>query len=311
MKICIVTVTYNSRSVLRNHNMRNSQVCGIVISFHPSFQILKNIDLLSEQVGHMVVVDNSPDSAAVNVLSDLARMETCTVIHNHKNLGIATALNIGIRQAISMGFPWVITFDQDSQIRDGYIGEMLSAYREAVPHTKVGILFPRYEDARLCIVLPTHRNTNGDVVACMTSGSMMQAETFQACGPMEDAFFIDYVDLEYCLRMRAAGFKVIECPKAILAHSLGHITQHKIFNKNFYTTNHNAKRRYYITRNRLVLMRRYFSKDREWAIAEFKGMAFETVKILLAEQDKASKVRYMVRGIYDAIFNRLGPRVPL
>ena len=131
------------------------------------------------------------------------------------------------------------------------------------------------------------------------------------CGTMEDAFFIDYVDLEYCLRMRAAGFKVIECPKAILAHSLGHITQHKIFNKNFYTTNHNAKRRYYITRNRLVLMRRYFSKDREWAIAEFKGMAFETVKILLAEQDKASKVRYMVRGIYDAIFNRLGPRVPL
>ncbi|MHB8304114.1 MAG: glycosyltransferase family 2 protein [Acidobacteriaceae bacterium] len=291
--------------------MRNVLVCGVVISYCPSSQILKNVEVLSREVGHVVVVDNTPDPGSVDVLSNLEYLESCTVIRNHNNLGIATALNIGIRHAIAMGFLWIVTFDQDSQVRDGYIEEMLSAYWEAATHTKVGILFPRYEDARLGIVLPTHRNTNGDVVACMTSGSMMQAETFQACGPMEDAFFIDYVDLEYCLRMRAAGLKVIECPKAILAHSLGRITQHIIFGKKYTTTNHSAKRRYYITRNRLILIRRYFSKDREWALADFTGMVKETAKIFLAEQDKVSKTRYMVRAIWDAIFNRLGQRVPL
>lgn len=293
------------------NNMRNPLVCGVLISFHPSSQILKNVEVLSWQVGHVVVIDNTPDSGAVNVLSDLERLETCTVIRNRKNLGIATALNIGIRQAISQGFPWIITFDQDSQIRDGYIKEMLSAYREAARHTQVGMLCPRYEDARLGIVFPTPRNANGDVFGCMTSGSMIQAETFQALGPMEDAFFIDYVDYEYCLRMRAAGFKIIECPKAILVHSLGRITRHKIFGKNLFTTNHSAKRRYYITRNRMVLIRRYFSKDREWVVAHFKAMVMESVMIFLAEQDKLSKARYIVRAIWDAIFNRLGPRVAL
>ena len=291
--------------------MENSCVCAVVISYNPSPEILRSVGILSEQVGHVVVVDNSPDLGTVDVLSDLERMEVCTVICNRKNLGIATALNIGIRHAIAMGFLWIVMFDQDSQIRDGYIEEMLSAYREAALHTKVGILFPRYEDARLGIVLPTHRNTNGDVVACMTSGSMMQAETFQAYGPMEDAFFIDYVDLEYCLRMRAAGLKVIECPKAILTHSLGRITQHKLFTKKYTTTNHSPKRRYYITRNRLILIRRYFPKDREWAVADFKGMVKETAKIFLVEQDKVLKARYILRGIWDAIFNRLGQRVSL
>jgi len=291
--------------------MRNPLVCGVVISFHPSSQILKNVEALSRQVGHVVVVDNTPDSCTVNVLGDLERLDICTVIRNQKNLGIATALNIGIRQAISMGLDWIITFDQDSHIPDRYVEAMLLGYEEAAKHCRVGIMCPKYQDAGLGVLLYTHKAANGDVFACMTSGSMMQASRFDLLGSMEEDLFIDYVDLEYSLRMRAAGFKVIECSKAILAHSLGRITQHKIFSKKYTTTNHSAKRRYYITRNRLVLIKRYFYQDREWALADFTGMVKETVKIFLAEQDKVSKARYIGLGIWDAIFNRLGPRVPL
>lgn len=291
--------------------MRQSSTCAVVVSFRPSAAILTNVELLQRQVSHVVVVDNTPQSHPVEVLNDLERLDGCTVIRNGENLGIAAALNVGIRRAISMGCEWVITFDQDSQVLEGFMDGMFSGLSAEAGKCRIGVLFPRYKDARLGTFLPTHRATNGDVVACMTSGSMVHADTFRTFGPMDERLFIDYVDLDYCLRLRAAGLKVIECPEAVLTHSLGRITQHKLLWKKFTTTNHSAKRRYYITRNRLVLIRRYMFKDSEWAVADFKGLIVEGIKMLLVEEDRIAKVGYMLRGVFDATFNRLGPRVLL
>ncbi len=291
--------------------MGGSQVCGLIISYHPSREIDRNITILNEQVGSILVVDNTPDLRADEVLRDLESKGICTVIRNNENLGIAAALNVGIRHAISRGFQWIIAFDQDSKIPSGYVEAILSTYKEASANYKVGVVCPQYEDARLGGVLKAHRAANGDLFSCFTSGSIMEAATFRALGLMEENLFIDFVDIEYCLRMRAVGFKVIESKQAILAHSLGRITWHRVLGVTFYTTNHSPGRRYYITRNRLVMMRRYLYKDREWVISDFKGMVVDTVKILLAEQDKLLKMKYMMRGVYDALMYRLGPRVAL
>lgn len=289
----------------------NSSVCGVLVSYHPSVDVLRNARLLLRQVDYLVVVDNTQGVSGPGILCDLESLETCTVIRNKQNVGIAAALNIGIGYAISRGISWIIMFDQDSQVGDGYVEAMLSTWYGAAKRCQAGIVCPRYRDARLGCFLPTHRSASGDVVACMTSGSMIRAETFQSYGPMDERLFIDYVDLDYCLRLRAAGLKIIESDKAILVHSLGSITQHQLLWKTFSTTNHSAKRRYYITRNRLVLIVRYFIRDREWALADLKGMVLEAGKSLLVETDRLAKVGYMLRAVFDAMFNRLGPRVPL
>lgn len=291
--------------------MEESQVCGVLISYFPSREVLTNVAVLLEQVAHVVIVDNTAGSDACGVLSSLEDDGRCTVIRNGANLGIAAALNTGIRRAIALGYPWVVTFDQDSRIGEGYIAGIFSAYRKAKAETRVGMLFPRYQDAECGVFLSTHRSSSGDVFACLTSGAMIHADTFASIGPMEERFFIDYVDLEYCMRIRAAGLKIIECPDAILAHSLGKMTLHRMFARSFSTTNHSPMRRYYITRNRLTLIRQYYSKEREWAIADVQGLMKDIIKILLVEKDKLAKAKYMARGLFDAIFGRLGRRVEL
>src|SRR5665213_1567857 len=127
------------------HTMGNSQVCGVLTSYNPPAEIVQNIAILKEQIGSVVVVDNTPNSRAEKILGDLERIDTCTVIRNDKNLGIAAALNIGFRYAISQGFRWIITFDQNSQIRPGYVEDLLSTYEEAATKYKVGIVCPQYE----------------------------------------------------------------------------------------------------------------------------------------------------------------------
>lgn len=286
-------------------------VYGVVVSFHPQPQIVRNVELLGEQVGHMVVVDNTPNSVETPVFDDLERLPGCAVIRNGSNLGIAEALNIGIRHAISKGCEWIFTFDQDSQIPEGYVDKMLHAHQEASKRSSVGMVFPIYRDTRLGHTYSLPRSAKGGVLAGMTSGALMHKNTFTAVGPMESQFVIDQVDNEYCLRMRSLGLALIDCPGATLQHSLGRITLHTLCGRHFGTTNHNPRRRYYITRNRLILIKRYFHKDPEWTKFDLHRIPLETLTLFLFERERLMKAIYMARAVFDAAFDRLGQRVPL
>lgn len=286
-------------------------VCAVLVSYRPMPEVEKNIALLLDQLAHVVVVDNTPQTQQAALLDHLEQMDRCTVIRNCKNLGIATALNIGIRHAIALGFSWIITFDQDSQICGGYVEGMLATYRECSTHSRVGIVFPEYRDACLGHTLPPARSSDGEALVCMTSGALIHAETFIAIGPMEDQLFIDQVDHEYCLRLRSHGMSVIESPRAVLQHSLGHISLHTLLGRPLATANHRAERRYYVTRNRLLLIKRYWRKDREWVKFDSKNMVMETLTLLLFERNRVKKMLYILRGALDAVLNRLGPRVAL
>jgi rhamnosyltransferase len=111
--------------------------------------------------------------------------------------------------------------------------------------------------------------------------------------------------------MRAKGFKLIECRDATLVHSLGRITLHRLLGRELVITNHSPKRRYYINRNRLVLIKRYFFKNREWVLAEMKELVIGSIIILLIEDKKMAKAGYMIRALFDGALNRLGQRVAL
>ena len=68
------------------------------------------------------------------------------MIRNHQNLGIAAALNLGVKHAIGVGFDWVCTFDQDSRVSEGFIFKMLETYQQAPHPEKVALLAPSYRD---------------------------------------------------------------------------------------------------------------------------------------------------------------------
>ncbi len=284
---------------------------GVVIAYKPSREILQNVAILSGQVDHVVVVDNTPSTNPQTVIDELEQRDGCIVIRNGKNLGIAEALNIGIRLAISQGCEWIFTFDQDSQITDGYVEKMLAAHEQASKDSRVGMVFPAYQDVRLGHTISLPKSAKGGVLVGMTSGALLHKDVFNLVGPMESEFVIDQVDHEYCLRMRSLALRLIDCPEAILVHSLGHITFHSLWGRGFATSNHSAKRRYYITRNRLILMKRYVHKDPEWVKYDLGMIQPEMLALFLFERNRFLKTIYMVRAAFDALFERLGQRVPL
>src|SRR5665648_984549 len=73
-------------------------------------------------------------------------------------------------------------------------------------------------------------------------------------GPMNEAWFIDHIDLEWGLRARRAGHSLYGVVGARLTHSLGDRTQ-RIPGRERDVHIHSPERNYYMARNTVLLVR--------------------------------------------------------
>jgi rhamnosyltransferase len=287
--------------------MVDNRVCAVVVTFHPESSVSDNLFRVRSQVDNIIVIDNGSSAEALSLLRSLATQMCFSLVENGENLGIAAALNIGVRMALAQGYRWISLFDQDSAVTDGFIDAMLRSYVEDPHHEKIAIICPRFKDPVIGMTDEPPIAKDGRPLYTITSGSLMPIEVFAHCGLFEEDLIIDRVDEEYCLRVRSLGYTLVLCQNATLIHRIGTPTQHFLFGKHFcYSTNHNAIRRYYITRNRFILLQRYWKQYPLWAYWQIRDFLKETAKVLLVEDDRRAKLWNTARGTLHAFLGRRG-----
>lgn len=280
------------------------KVAAIIVSYNPDNNLLDSINLLINQVERIIIVDNGSEvekKKNINLIRDIDKKKI-EVIFNEENLGIATALNIGVRSVLKQGYKWILTMDQDSKVSKNMVEKMLEVYNSIDEKERKDILsiFPNFVDER---VQSIKENSDMDayeyVDADITSGNLLRAEVFDKVGFFDDSLFIDLVDTDFCMRLNEKNIKMIKVRDAILYHSLGESQSVKSIFGKFNTSNHSALRRYYMTRNRFYTWEKYkdlnsFTLNRDKSL--FKK---EFVKIILGEKDKVNKIKMVFKGYKD------------
>jgi rhamnosyltransferase len=248
--------------------METSMVAAIIVLYHPDLALLDRlVTSILGQVEMIYVVDNTPEPSAtiVTFLNQLAAPIAYRPLGD--NMGIAYAQNVGIREALQGKCTHVLLLDQDSALSTGMINLLLSAEASLIAQgNKIAAVGPVFIDektgksspATRCGALrvrhiPIDLSTSEPVEAdyIIASGSLIQRSTFDAIGLMREELFIDWVDIEWGLRARNAGYKSYLVPTAILQHSIGDATV-KIFGKVINV--HSDIRHYYIVRNAAYLI---------------------------------------------------------
>jgi rhamnosyltransferase len=287
--------------------MNELQVGAVVVTYHPDEDVAENLRLLREQVETMVVVDNGSSPVELEMLHrtrDALRFE---LIENGDNLGIATALNQGVRRVRELGRSYAMLFDQDSRVTEGFVTTMVQCFAASRSTKSLAILVPRYVDKRLGGILPPPVNRGGGLEMATTSGSLMPIEIFDIAGWFADELFIDIVDYEYSLRVRQVGFTIDECADAVLLHSPGTPTTHRwLGSKEFQAPNYSPVRRYYQERNKIWLTKRYWQSFPRYCLRTFVFSAKDLLKIVLVEEDKFRKCQYFWSGVRDGLRGRTG-----
>ena len=295
---------------MKHKNVNFGKILAVVVTYEPDCALIGNLLALREQIIDVIVIDNG--SANIEAVEVSTVRSGCKLIKNGSNLGIGHALNQGAAIALSEGFSWLATFDQDSHVTEGMISGLLALLQEHPRRNEIGILAPYHRDR----VTGGNYDNLGDVIAdrddwmlmrtTITSGNLVSVAALREVGPFDSKLFIDCVDHDFNLRCRRKGFLIVGAKRLILLHSLGRITLHRMFGKQIICSNHSALRRYYMTRNHLEVYIRYLTFEPKWCVKGICTLLVRSVLVLIFEMDRVNKLRAMLKGTFHFATRRFG-----
>ena len=292
--------------------MFNNGVCAVIVTFRPRLEDLGNLAEVRRQVEALVVVDNGSPEEKLQQLRAASRELNFALIENGQNLGIAAALNIGVKWAQAHGSKWVALFDQDSAVTDGFIARMLADFEHFARQRNILLLVPRYKDPQSGVERVCAMDEDGGPFVTITSGSLLPISAFEKCGYFKEELFIYTVDDEYSLRLRSRGYSIALSPHAVLLHTSGIPSYYSILGRRlFETTNYRPGVRYYISRNRVWMALMYGARYPRWVRGAFRSSLIDLCKLAIAEDFRWAKVKMVFLGFRDGMLGRMGKTVTL
>jgi len=288
-----------------------NSVAAVIITYNVENDFKERINKLKGKVDEIIVVDNGSKAETINMLKELEK--EVTVIYLEDNKGIASALNKGIKYSIEKGYNWILTLDHDSIITDNMIKNMLTCYEGLNNELKekVAMLVPVHVEEKEYqngsnINEEKDSNSYIEVLTEITSGALTKAEIYKNVGMYDEKLFIDLVDHDYCLSLNKKGFKIIQVNNATLIHNLGESVKKSVLGLKMIPTNHSPLRRYYMSRNRHYIWDKYKEDFPSWVLTDKRRFITENLKIVLFEDNKIEKFKYIKKGIKDYRNNIFG-----
>jgi rhamnosyltransferase len=284
----------------------------IFVLYEPSDAFLRNLMKVRAACSLTVAVDNSrePNTLLHN------RLEGCgvEVIFNANRGGLAGAYNRGAERLLARGCEVLFLLDQDSEI-DGRFFERMMDAADGLARAEF-LIGPKIYEIRtgkyMPVLMPGKRlpqtvrideASKGliETLCVISSGSAMSTAAYCKLGAFREDYFIESIDVEYCLRARALGVPVFMNASVELRQMNGDIKRRG----RVHSTNHAPARRYYNARNSIHSLRCY----RKQAGLRWVGalMALQQIiSVLLVDSHKLAKVAGILCGCVDGVSGRLG-----
>ncbi|HUP31214.1 MAG TPA: glycosyltransferase family 2 protein [Usitatibacter sp.] len=296
-------------------------VASVTVAYNaPPLRLAEQLRALQGEISRIIVVDNGSASPVAQLLREIPGAgENVQVLPFTRNLGVAHGFNAGIAEARRNGARYVLLLDHDSVPEAGMVAALLESMAAARARAggPVAAVGPRIRDSRDRHELPFVslgwlRNHHGrcaseeGMLACdflISSGALVDVGAFDAVGPFDEDLFVDNVDLEWCFRARAKGFRLYGACAAILDHRLG--DERRPVLNGLEVVVHSPERLYYMTRNRVALYGRGYM-PLKWKIKDFlRALAkFATLMLLVAPRKEYARMSW--RGLRDAWAGRRG-----
>ncbi|KQQ00917.1 MULTISPECIES: glycosyltransferase family 2 protein [unclassified Rathayibacter] len=268
-----------------------------IITFEPDLERLTtNLEAVAPQVDGIVVVDNaSAGQAAVRTL--LESRPDVHLIVRLENGGIASALNSAFAWAEERGAAEVVVLDQDSVCAPGMVARL-----RAHSGRSTAIVAPAIHDRNLGSAESTSDEAV-DVDYCITSGGLYTVAAWRDVAGYDESFFIDFVDFDYCLRLRVAGYRIRRVPTAVLLHEIGHGQRHG----SAVAYHHSAFRSRHMARDMVFYARKHSGSPKELRVGG-RGLVL-TLAVLLRkalivarhEDDRSKKILALIRGSIEGL----------
>jgi rhamnosyltransferase len=239
---------------------------AVIVAFNPhAIEFSKVVQSVIKQVDYIAIVNNGTNTIGHTMLN----AEKVDVIENHQNLGIATAINIGLKHLIAKKCNHFLLLDHDSVLPPNMVSVLLRNLNDSNNNNSqlTAAIGPAYYNTRLNkfapfirfgrfwnikIAKPQHPALI-EVDFLISSGTLLTIDALQKIGFMDEGLFIDFVDTDWCIRAKLKGFNLYAYSGITMQHALGDLPLN-VFGYTF--PMHSPIRHYYIVRNAIMLMKK-------------------------------------------------------
>ena len=289
---------------------------AVVVTYQPP-DVTALLTELSRQCDAVTVVDNGSDSAAVAALRASCRATGAELVAMPANLGIAKAQNIGVARAMTSSPDFILLSDQDSLPAENMTALLVEAIEEDERIAATGPLPSEDREGADELVYVDRgwapkrasRSELGlsrlDVAFLIASGCLIRLSALASVGKMREDLFIDHVDLEWGVRARKAGWRLVAVPAAKLTHSLGDDVV-RLPGRDQPVHVHSPIRNYYILRNTIALVRTSLLPGK-WRVRYCYWAAKYAAFNAFAAGDGKTRRKMLRKAAADGFKGRLGP----
>lgn len=234
--------------------IRNMQVSIIIITYNTKELIQKSLDELfkikQDLDWEIIFVDNNSKDGTKEYLKESQNNNNnIKIIFNNQNLGFAKAVNLGVKTAKG---DYILLLNSDAFINQEQIKELLGVLEL---DSKIGIVAPQLLNTdgsiqpsfgnfpsivtmifyllRLDKIFPwgmvvypnsaswisafggmTMRNSDWVSGACI----LIKKQIFDKVGLFDENYFMGVEDIDFCYRVRLAGYKIMYIPQIKILH---------------------------------------------------------------------------------------------
>jgi GT2 family glycosyltransferase len=302
--------------------MMQARVFAVVVTYNRCALLARCLAALAAQdltPTSTIVVDNASTDGTEALLRQSGANMPQRLIYERlaQNLGGAGGFARGVTLALAQGADWVWLMDDDAIPHSSSLATLLAQAQDprnvyasaaqlngmlAWPVTWRDETTHRWQIARSLDALPQRC----EVESHPFLGFMIHRELIQRIGVPDAKFFISADDIEYSLRARKSGARIILARASLIAHPIAKIREYRLAGFRVAFLPLPPWRRYYDTRNRLLVARRHHG-IRLWTRA-VPGTLVRMVLIILLESNKIPQLRAAAAGLWDGLRGISGRR---
>ncbi len=208
----------------------------------------------------LLIVDNGSNDGTERAVQDWlsssgGRLARGACLRSPENLGAAAARNLLAAKASPATDLWLF-LDDDAVPAPGLLGPLLAGFQDvamgAVGARIVDYDAPNFDlsgagwlDRRLGRLSETPARAAVDCDFVISCAMAVRPGAFRAAGGFDEGYFVYHEDVDFCLRLIEAGFRVRYEPTAVARHKVPPGKRRA------------PERLYYLARNKLLLLRRH------------------------------------------------------
>jgi hypothetical protein len=275
---------------------------------------LRSLDRATYPELSVVVVDNASTDGGPDAVA--AEFPEVTLIRLDENRGFAGGVNVGVAAALGSGADFVLLLNNDATVEAGFLEPLVATVGPGVGAACPQILDgdgstiwyagaaydPRrgHQGRHTGYGQPPLPATDApyDTDRACGGAMLVPRAALELVGPLDEALFAYGEDVDWSLRAREAGLRIVVVPASVVRHRVSASTGGAA----------SADSIYYALRNGLAVAERSAplgrlatARRRAEAVAAFAAQA-------LRSRSPLRGLRGVAEGLRDAARGRLGPR---